>query len=96
MARYSTENYSCAVEYIDESILAARVRFQHEQSGSDCDTSRGATSFRHGRHFRSVREGLPATRQEEEIRDESAQENAQSSFQRDFHIQGQSGFLLVF
>lgn len=69
------------MEYINESVLAARVRFQHEQSGSDCDTSRGAASFRHGWHFRSVREGLLVTGQEEEIRDESAQENAQSSFQ---------------
>ena len=69
------------MEHVSESILAARVRFQHEQSGSDCDTSGGAASFGHGWHLRSVREGLLAAGQEEEIRDESAQENAESSFQ---------------
>lgn len=49
----------------------------------------------HGRHLRPLRQSLPPPRQEEEIRDQSASEDAEPCLQRNLHLQGDGGWRTV-
>ena len=53
-----------------------------------CDPSGRPAGHGHVRNLGSLRQGLHHARQEEEIRDESASQDAESSFQRIIRLQG--------
>ena len=55
----------------------------------DSDTSGRPTWHGHEWHIRPLRQGLPGPRQEEEVWDQGAPQNAQPRLQRDLHLQGQ-------
>ena len=55
---------------------------------SDCDTSGRFTWHGHEWHLRPLRQGLPGARQEEEVWDQGAPQDAQPCLQWDLHLQG--------
>lgn len=68
--------------------FADGIRFPRQHSVRDRDPSGGLAGPGHGRYFGPVREGILVAGQEEEIRDQSAQENAEPRVQRNVPIQG--------
>jgi len=55
------------------------IRFPRQHSLRHCDSSGRPAGPGHGRYFGPVREGLLIAGQKEEIRNKSAQKNAESS-----------------
>lgn len=77
---------NCPFESSHTHTIAVGIRLQFKQFSRYSLTSRRTARPGYGRHFWSVRQGVPTTGQKEEVRDKSASQDPESCLQWNIHI----------